>query len=281
LTDITIAGRHRGGIVANNAAFVVIDADKVDRLFDQLEVRRRMIGPRVAIDVAQLFRVRAEKYGVEILPVPIRVGTLRSGQVVGLIGRRILRFQIDHDADLTGQLGAESLHSSAVGPQQVVRRMRCLTRVLQARRMKTVHEPGIDNDPRLIDGGPHRHAITKRAIHEHTIIGEPARAVAIQPATAVVERGRQVPVIQRRVGHDFMTEQLINQAGVEIDALLVGRAAALRQDAAPGDAEAIRPKSQFVHKSDVGAVAMIVVACDVASMPEFDAARLLRETVPV
>ena len=49
------------------------------------------------------------------------------------------------------------------------------------------------------------------------VLGEPLGDVAIQPAAAVVERRRQVPVIERDRRLDALLEQRVDQAVVEVE----------------------------------------------------------------
>ena len=60
------------------------------------------------------------------------------------------------------------------------------------------------------------------------IVGEPPRTIAIGPATAIIERLRQVPMIEADPRLDVGRQQRIDQTVVEGQARLIGRAAAGR-----------------------------------------------------
>ena len=75
-------------------------------------------------------------------------------------------------------------------------------------------------------------------MHERGVLGEAGRGVPRRPAAGVLERLRQVPVVQRQPRLDAVREQLVDQAPVEVQARRVGRAADRR--AAPA---ATRPRT--------------------------------------
>src|ERR1700751_5784674 len=60
---------HRPGsrVGAYDAARVVVDAEKVERLSDEIEVGLRPARPGAAEDLLELRRIAAEEHGVEIL----------------------------------------------------------------------------------------------------------------------------------------------------------------------------------------------------------------------
>jgi len=98
------------------------------------------------------------------------------------------------------------------------------------------------------------------------IIRKGFRSVARFPsADAVLERLRQVPVIERRERLDTVSEQLIHQAVVKIQASGIWNSSALRKDTWPGDRESVRPCPQRLHQLHVFPVAMVVIQSYVAS----------------
>ena len=60
-----------------------------------------------------------------------------------------------------------------------------------------------------------------------------------RPAAAILERLRQVPVVERHARLDAASQQLVDQPIVEVEAALVDRALGLGQDAGPRDREAV------------------------------------------
>ena len=75
-------------------------------------------------------------------------------------------------------------------------------------------------------------------------------------------------------------QQRIDQAVVEGEARLICRAPAGRQNARPGDREAISPYPEVAHQRDVLREAMVMIARDVAGITVGDAAFLTAERVP-
>ena len=79
--------------------------------------------------------------------------------------------------------------------------------------------------PRLVERGPGVDPVAERVVHVAGVVGEAVRGVAVRPAAPLLERLRQVPVVQREPGQDARPEQLVDEARVEVDALRVDRAA--------------------------------------------------------
>jgi len=73
---------------------------------------------------------------------------------------------------------------------------------------------------------------------------------------------------------------LIDQPVIEVQALAVEGAAAVRLDPGPGNGEAVRVNAQVAHQGNVFAGAVVVVAGDSRGMAVHDAARFLGEGVP-
>ena len=76
------------------------------------------------------------------------------------------------------------------------------------------------------------------------VVGEALGGVARRPAAGVLEHLGQVPVVERDDRLDAGCEELVDEASVEVQARLVDGARARRQDARPGDAEAIGRQAQ-------------------------------------
>ena len=164
--------------------------------------------------------------------------------------------------------------------QQVVRGDRGLVGAAVAWRQHAVHVAAIGDDPRLVDRRPQRYAVVQRLGDDAEVVGEPMRDVRVEPAAAVVERGRQVPVVERGHRRDAGGEQLIDQALVEAQAGSVDASAALGQHAAPGDAEAVGGEAEILHQRDIVAHAAVVVAGDGAAVAVVDAPGRARKAIP-
>src|SRR5262249_13153184 len=135
-------------------------------------------------------------------------------------------------------------------------------------------------DVRLVEDHPVRHAVAERPHHQLAELSEAARQVAIRPAARVLERLRQVPMVERGEGPDARLEQPVDQAAVVVEPGPVRRAASVRLDARPGDREAVAVQVHRALQRDVVAPAVVRVAGDVAVLIVLDLARRVAEAVP-
>ncbi len=262
---------------------VVVDAEEVDGLLDDLHVLVEPLGPRLAEDLTQLLRILPEEDGVEVLPIHVRIGAPHRGKVLPQLGRRVLRLEIDDQPDLPllRRLGeAESLHSHPVGAQKIVGRDRRLEQIRVAGGEHAGEITSIGDDPGLIERGPHLDAISQRLEHRDGVVAEPAGNVAIEPAAAIVERFGQIPMVERNVRLDSLLEQRVDEARVEIDALPVDDSFAVGINPPPRHAEPIGVEAELRHERDIFLVAPIVVAGDISGLIQPCVARSMRETVP-
>ena len=140
--------------------------------------------------------------------------------------------------------------------------------------------PCVDEHLGLVEHRPGRDPVAQRSDHRVRVLGEPADHRAVGPAARVLHPLRQVPVVQRRVGRDAVGEQLVDEPVVVVEAGAVDRAARVRDDPRPRDAEAVRPEAELLQERDVLGVAVVLVAGDVARGPVDDPARRVREPVP-
>ncbi|MNW54261.1 hypothetical protein D3C74_318550 [compost metagenome] len=86
-------------------------------------------------------------------------------------------------------------------------------------------------------------------------------------------------MVQRDPGQEVLGEQLVDEARVEVEPLLVDRSAA-GLHARPGGREPVRVQVQVGQERDVLAVAVVVVARDLAVVATQDGARDPAERVP-
>ena len=135
--------------------------------------------------------------------------------------------------------------------------------------------------PRLVQRGPVA-APGRRARRATSVgvVGEPGGGVPGRPAAGVLERLRQVPVVERQPRLDAVGQQLVDQPAVEVEPGRVGRPGAAGLHPGPGDREPVRLQAQLGHQRDVVAVAVVVVARHVAGVPADDPARGVAEGVP-
>ena len=117
---------------------------------------------------------------------------------------------------------------------------------------------------RLIEGHPVGDRAAEARRDEMREVGEPADDVGVGEATAILQRLGQVPVEQVEHRLNARRVELLEEPPVEVDTALVRRAAARRQDARPGDAEAVGIRAELGHQPNVVAVAVVVVVGNVA-----------------
>ena len=119
---------------------------------------------------------------------------------------------------------------------------------------------------RLVECRVALHPVAVAARDQVGVIGEPLRAIAVGPAAEVLQRLRQIPVIETKPRLDAGCDQRIDQPVVEGDACFVDGAAAARQHAWPRHRKAIGVDAEPAHERYVLAVPVIVIAGDVAGV---------------
>ena len=280
LLDPARTYRQCRGIITGDASGVVVDAEEVERLLDQGKIFVGKGWPVVAKNLRHFLGIVTKEYRVEELPVHVRVGAPGRSDVGGMVRGGIFRFEVHDQARLAATFGPNRLHSGAVGPEQVVARQRGFGSALVAGGMDTVQVPGIGHDPRLIERGPHGHPVAQRVHHDAGVVGEPAGDIAIEPATRVVESGRQVPVVECDGRCDAELQQAIHQLIVKRESSLVDEPPSGRQDAAPRYAEPVGSEAQFAHQEEIVGEAPVVITGHVAGIAVGNPARLVDEAVP-
>ena len=66
----------------------------------------------------------------------------------------------------------------------------------------------------LVQGDPVPDAVAEPTEHQLDVVGEAGGGVAREPAARVLERLREVPVVERRHGPDVRLEQRVHEPGV-------------------------------------------------------------------
>ena len=247
-------------IVPHHLPAVVVDAEKIRRLAQGIEIGGGERRPGGAEDLGQFRRVGPQKHRIEILAVPVGVGPHGRRQILGRFRRRILRLQVDHQADLVPTDSSVGLRGGGVRSQQVMGDMRSGERVAQAGREHAVQVTAIHHYPGFVQGDPQPDPVVHRSEQNLRVVGEPAGAVGIEPTAPPVQRRRQVPVVQGQHRLDTLLQQRIHQSLVEIQPLGVDPAASLRQHPAPGHAKTVGVQTQSAHQRHVVPVAAIVIA---------------------
>lgn len=254
---------------------VVVDAQHVDRGADQLHIpvahrktERRQVRQQVV-------RIPAQQHGVEEQPVLQAVDPPHRFLV-----RPRHRVQVQRDARLRRRrVPAQLRHREPVRQQQVVRGRRGRGRFPASRR---VHPRPVAEErraPRFVQSGPERDAVAEPFHRRGREFGEPVRRVPVRPAAGLLQRLRQVEVVQRRPRLDAVGEQLVGQPVVEVQAPRVGRAA-VGTDARPRDGEPVGAEPELPHQRDVLGGAVVVVGRGFAGVAARDRAGTAAEGVP-
>ena len=82
------------------------------------------------------------------------------------------------------------------------------------------------------------------------------------------------------MGRDRLAQQLVDEAVIEAEAGTVDRAGSVGEHARPGNREAVRVEAELRHQGDILAVAVVVVAGNVAGVAIPDPAGRVSEAIP-
>ena len=238
-------GHPRGG--------VVVDAQPVGGAADQVQVagthqlgvrqhRRDPQGPGVVLAVDQ----RAQPH-----PVADRVDAVgRRGRARSVSGSTGVRF-----STMPTLSAPASCMRAAASPWPSSRwcAARWASRAdLLARRVPPGGVAEVGRAPGLVMRRPDAHPVTEPVVDRGRVVGEVLGGVAHQPAAAVLQRLRQVPVVQRGHRLDPALEETVDQALVVVQPALLHVAAAVGQDPRPGDREAVVRDTEAGDQVDVG-----------------------------
>ena len=281
------AGAGLGGPAAHQGRGVVVQAEGVQGLVDDLQVALAHEGPvgdrgGVGEDVGGVLpgQGRAEED-----PVHDPVELADSVGVLGAValGHEVPQVQGEGDVGARSR-GAHRPRREAVGEVQVVR---------GGQRRRRVGDPGgvdagrvaeVRRAPGLVEGDDHGEAVAQ-ALRDHAgVLPEALGGAPVGPPPDVTEGLGQVPVVQRGGGGDAGVEEGVDEAVVEGQARLVDRPEGvggdLRGDARPRDREAVGPQAQALHQRDVLRPPVVVVVGDVAGVAADDLAGGVAEGVP-
>ena len=276
----TRADGPRVGRVFRHGARVPVQPHPVGGLSDQVEVFLRELAVRLAIDILQLFRIAAAHQRIEEPAVHLGLGAFARGLVLRPVRGGVFGLDVEDDADLALAHFPEAFHRRAVCAQDVVAGDHGLEGRAVAGGEGAVQITAVDDHPGLVDRAPGLHPALEFLEQDLAVVGEPVGDVGVEPAAPIVQRGGQVPVIQRAQRLDPGLEQAIDQAVVEGEALVVDGAPALGHDPAPADRESVGLEVEPLHQLDVLTPAIVVVAGHVAGVAVAHIARRVAEPVP-
>jgi hypothetical protein len=262
---------------------VVVEAESVERSRDLCEIPVadvREVAHRAQV-LQHVVGVAALQDGV--VPEPVGDAVDTSGRVA-VLGTRTGRHdgvRVQGDGHLgIGHGGPQGIHGQSVAEQQVVGGGHRCGRLRAPGR---VHAGGVAQHrraPRLVHRAPPADAVAEGLGHDRRVVAEAQRRLPGRPAPRVLQRLRQVPVVQRGHRLDVVGQQLVDEGPVEVEA---GGADAVRPGRlhpGPGDREPVGVDAERAEQADVLAVAASVVGGDGGVVTPSHLAGRGRERVP-
>ncbi len=125
---------------------------------------------------------------------------------------------------------------------------------------------------RLVEGGKTFHPVAIAIRDQSGIVGKPFDAVPAGPAPEVVQRLRQIPMIQAKPRFDAGCENGIDEPVVKCESWLIRRTATLRQNPRPGDGKTVGLNAELLHQGNIFGITVVVIASNVAGVMVGDAA---------
>ncbi len=273
----------RGGLAAgpHDLAGVVVDSEHVDRAGDQVEIAVGDLvrGPGKPLDAAGRISEPGDRLDEPaVLEIVTRFGQLDIRRIgAGRDGGG----EIEHDPGRgPGREGADPLEGEAVAEQQVMGGGEPGPGIAAPRRVLARDVAVVGRHVRLVERHPGVDPITETLDHRRGVIGKGLGRRANRPSAGILERLREVPVVQRRPRRDPDGEKRVDEPVVEVEAGGVDRTAAAGYHAWPGDREPVGTKTELVHQGDIALPPGVVLAGAVARGPVVDRARSAGEPIP-
>ena len=136
---------------------------------------------------------------------------MRGREVLCRPTRRVNRREIERDPDTSApDLRPDRRLRGAVREKQLVRYAQRERMIPKPGRMTAVSVPDERGDLRLVDSDPVRYAIAQPRSDDTCELGEPFDRIRQGPAALVLERLRQIPVVERREWPDAALEERIS-----------------------------------------------------------------------
>src|SRR5919204_591664 len=274
------------GIVArdDDVRVVEVDAEEVERLCDQVEVAVGDVVSTSDVRLVQLehvLGVRTAEERVEEPAVAVSVQPQRRRLVLARGRRRPDDCQVERDPDAAAVAArTERLHRGSVRQQEVMRDAQREPPVLRSGRLRPVRMAEEGGHPRLVVRDPVVDGVTELVEHDLRVLGEPLDDVARSPTARILQRLRQIPVVERREWDDLALAQPGGETAVEVQALAIRAAAAVRLDSRPRDREAVALQPERPHQVEVLAPAEVVLARGLAGVAAVHVPVLRSEAIP-
>src|SRR5690625_4323497 len=116
-------------------------------------------------------------------------------------------------------------------------------------------------------------------MHTEGVFHETIDRIAIGPPAALFQSLGYIPVVQREPGHDFLLEEGIHEAGVEVQTRWIDRSP-IWPHARPSHGEAIRIQVEVFHECHIIAVTVVVVGGDGSIITVHDCPGYAAELIP-
>lgn len=194
---------------------------------------------------------------------------------------RLDRTEVVDDADPGVRRGRpDRPYGQAMAQVQVVGGPHGGGQVGEARRHPALQVPDPGRAQRLVERRPVLHPVAEALHHVGGVRGEVLRGLPYGPAAPVLERLRQVPVVEGGERGDARLQEAVHEPVVEVQARLVDRPVAAGHDPRPGDREAVGVRAELLDQADVLGDPVVVVAGHVTRVAPVDRAGGVRERVP-
>ena len=110
---------------------------------------------------------------------------------------------------------------------------------LYARRVQAQQVTQKRRNVRLVEHNEVLHPVAVAFGHKGRVVGKPVGDITVLPAAFVLERLRQVPMVQAEPGRDARPQKRVDKPVVEVAAFGIGPPAPLGEEAAPGGRKAV------------------------------------------
>src|SRR5262249_14165886 len=159
----------------------------------------------------------------------------------------------------SGAIVAQHRQGEPVGEQEVVGCRERYRKGLVPGRVRPNLVPKQARAPGLVMGDPLFYPIAELPAHHIAILDKRLRGRAIRPPALILQRLRQIQMIEGDEGLDACLEQRVHEPVIKIEPARVYVSTTSREDAGPGDREAVRREPYLLHERNVLAEAMVVV----------------------
>ena len=234
-----------GGISgrANVCAGIAVESERVERLVDDLHI--------TGLNRGRIRPALLEPEGIVLScqqrhdDSTVRVGACKreSGgfDVFSRLDDRDERIEILGDRHRAGSRrgGTDCLRRFAMREHRVMAELQpvllsCHRETWRVRRRIPDAVANLHKCEDLVERHPVRDAVAEAFRHQPRVARKIVGHVAAFPAAvAILQRLRQIPVVERRMRGDAFRQQRVNKAAVEVESLLIDGAAAIRNHTRP------------------------------------------------